>query len=1207
MKILKIKIRNINSLKGTQVVDFTETPLSEAAIFAVTGDTGAGKTTILDAVTLALYGEVPRKCKPEEMMTHGTAELLAETEFEAEGEKYRAVFSLSRAYKKADGKPGSPKRYIIHLADKERIIAEKVSDVKEKIKDLTGLHFKQFCRAVMLAQGDFAFFLKADKKQRGDILERATDTEIYSQISKAAYERAKIENEIYERKAAELQAVQSLAPEELEALRSEIAGHKKEIEAINETLKSINLKIKLAEERQKNKEERKIFEERLRSAEKVLSDHAEKYQKLIKHREAVRHQPNIDFLAQKTRERARKRIEKTDLKTELEQLKVGLETVEKSAEKERQIFLATEADFNRKEPVFREAFRLENLISGDKLKLEKLRKDFREIETSKRKTEAESEKIKKHHADLLESIDAAEITIKDWEKDGYFINQKAEIQSLSEKRIALIYSIKKGEKEYKFLLNAINEKQIGIAENETRAERIDAQISEEEVLFEALKNKISRLASGKSREVLAEEIEQAEKMKISAEKIMERQADIQEIEEEFGRCQTALLKSADFLKELTQTAHQIKSESELLSQKINLSESRLSLEKERKALEDYRAGLEDEKPCPLCGSLHHPFAGKEAPKISETEKMLAGLKEQALRFERKKVEIKEKYKFEKQQKTETEELLPELQKKLQTGNQFIENELINLPVTLAEIKEFIENIKQKINRNRDLDKALAGCEKEENRLRTVLSESRHRADLLRQQIEADKAFAADKKKSSAAKNEEIEAAKAELSLRSKELSTYPIGSLLCVDFEAEKVREDYLEKMKWLENAEAQSRAYKEEEKVLNKEAGEIHLSLDRLTTEYDRKVTEGKKIRENIESQNTDLQKVTEGIPAKNFYENHKSAVENVRKKAGILTENMHRSRQKISRISADFESLKKQISALDSEISEHGKAVELAVEKSGLESVSELRSAILSENTATEIDKTQKKLENIVLTDRSSLTQNRGKMQFLDTQITFLESAADLTLLLNKKEEQRSNLQLKTGGLEQKYVSFEEAEKRTSGLRTELETGRKTAGKWNKLKELIGSADGDKFKVFAQSLSLQRLTDLANRHLKKLNKRYEIRPGNPEQLDIEMIDTYQADNIRSVKTLSGGESFLVSLALALGLSDLASQRANIRSLFIDEGFGTLDAQALETAAAALDSLQASGKTVGVISHVETLKERIRNRIHVQKVSGGFSKIEIL
>src|SRR5690606_8411420 len=113
-------------------------------------------------------------------------------------------------------------------------------------------------------------------------------------------------------------------------------------------------------------------------------------------------------------------------------------------------------------------------------------------------------------------------------------------------------------------------------------------------------------------------------------------------------------------------------------------------------------------------------------------------------------------------------------------------------------------------------------------------------------------------------------------------------------------------------------------------------------------------------------------------------------------------------------------------------------------------------------------------------------------------------------------------------------------------------------------------------------------------------------EDLKLEIIDIYQADAIRPMSTLSGGESFLVSLALALGLSDLASRKTQINSLFIDEGFGTLDEETLDIAISTLENLQANGKTIGIISHVEALKERIATQIQISKQPGGSSKIKI-
>lgn len=162
----------------------------------------------------------------------------------------------------------------------------------------------------------------------------------------------------------------------------------------------------------------------------------------------------------------------------------------------------------------------------------------------------------------------------------------------------------------------------------------------------------------------------------------------------------------------------------------------------------------------------------------------------------------------------------------------------------------------------------------------------------------------------------------------------------------------------------------------------------------------------------------------------------------------------------------------------------------------------------------------------------------------------------------------------------------------------------RWEKLNQLIGSHDGKKFRLFAQGITFDLLISHANKHLQRLNNRYILIRTDSGQLDMSVVDTYQAGEIRSTKNLSGGESFIVSLALALGLSDMASNNVRVDSLFLDEGFGTLDNESLEIALEALISLQRDGKLIGIISHVSALKERISTQIVVEKKSGGLSSL---
>ncbi|KFI23502.1 AAA family ATPase [Nitrosococcus oceani] len=171
-------------------------------------------------------------------------------------------------------------------------------------------------------------------------------------------------------------------------------------------------------------------------------------------------------------------------------------------------------------------------------------------------------------------------------------------------------------------------------------------------------------------------------------------------------------------------------------------------------------------------------------------------------------------------------------------------------------------------------------------------------------------------------------------------------------------------------------------------------------------------------------------------------------------------------------------------------------------------------------------------------------------------------------------------------------------------IEAQKKECRRWKNLHELIGSADGKKYRNFAQGLTFEVMVGHANRQLRKMTDRYLLVRDEAQPLELNVVDNYQAGEIRSTKNLSGGESFIVSLSLALGLSHMASKNVRVDSLFLDEGFGTLDEEALDTALEALAGLQQDGKLIGIISHVPALKERISSQIQVTPQTGGRSKI---
>ncbi|MEQ1751429.1 MAG: SbcC/MukB-like Walker B domain-containing protein, partial [Prosthecobacter sp.] len=268
-------------------------------------------------------------------------------------------------------------------------------------------------------------------------------------------------------------------------------------------------------------------------------------------------------------------------------------------------------------------------------------------------------------------------------------------------------------------------------------------------------------------------------------------------------------------------------------------------------------------------------------------------------------------------------------------------------------------------------------------------------------------------------------------------------------------------------------------------------------------------------------------------------------------------------------------------------------------------------------------------VLTAEKALRESETKLNILQTQIAAtkakleqlevrrvpfegqavlnVEALSELEAKAKQLNDAFATKRTEVGSLEQQVKNDDEARKRREAGDAELQAAEVESLRWGRLKELIGSADGAKFSRFAQSLTLRQLIGLANEHLKVLAERYRLMAAPGDELDLRIVDLYQANVDRPMESLSGGESFLASLALALGLSELASRHHPIDSLFIDEGFGTLDSETLEVALSALENLRSRGKTIGLISHVDLLKERLTTQVLVVRGAGGTSRIEVV
>jgi exonuclease SbcC len=316
------------------------------------------------------------------------------------------------------------------------------------------------------------------------------------------------------------------------------------------------------------------------------------------------------------------------------------------------------------------------------------------------------------------------------------------------------------------------------------------------------------------------------------------------------------------------------------------------------------------------------------------------------------------------------------------------------------------------------------------------------------------------------------------------------------------------------------------------------------------------------------------------------------------------NKAQQKLNSIKANISSLKQRIENRVSELKQLESEFVSHLRSAGFTDEKHLIEARL---TISEKDKLKLKAKNLDDRQTDMMVRQKDRESRLSIELAKGITDSELKDLEPQFKELEENLKLlrdSIARLKHQLVENTAAKERIKGKQASIEAQQKECHRWEKLHGLIGSSDGKKYRNFAQGLTFELMVSHANRQLEKMTDRYLLARDKDQPLQLNVMDNYQAGEIRSTKNLSGGESFIVSLALALGLSKMASRKVRVDSLFLDEGFGTLDDEALETALETLSGLNQDGKLIGVISHVSALKDRISTQISINPLSGGKSAI---
>ena len=324
MLIRKIKLQNLHSIRDLVEIDFTKSPLVDTGLFAIIGDTGAGKTTILDAVTLALYGDVCRKSDARETLSYGAEEGMAECEFEANGRRFLAQWRGRQTKSKKPGQDKKAERSVAEWEEKSgefHIVAErKVREVNQFIEEITGLDFPRFTRSVMLAQGDFAAFLKANEKERSDLLERITGTEIYSDLSKAALERKNLEKITLDSLTEKRDALKILSKEELKEKKALLKQKQKEHKSLKANIDIKNAALNWLQQIEKLKRQQYTVNHSIEQLNREKDQAKYDLTHLLQHRKTLPLHPTLARIDDKEKEIASIRSDLKKLTTDIEVL-----------------------------------------------------------------------------------------------------------------------------------------------------------------------------------------------------------------------------------------------------------------------------------------------------------------------------------------------------------------------------------------------------------------------------------------------------------------------------------------------------------------------------------------------------------------------------------------------------------------------------------------------------------------------------------------------------------------------------------------------------------------------------------------------------------------------------------------------------------------------------------------------------------------------
>ena len=1216
MRIHQIRFQNLNSLTGEWSIDLSDPAYLSDGIFAITGPTGAGKTTILDAICLALYGRTPRlasvNSNSNEIMSRHTGSCYAEITYETREGQYRCHWSQQRARKKPDGNLQAHKHEIVD-ARTGQVLENKIRDVAARVEEITGMNFNQFTRAMLLAQGAFAAFLQASADERAPILESITGTEIYSEISRKVHERSREEKNRLEVLQAETTGLKLLTASEEEQLQEE-------------------LQLKITREKEQQQQlatmrESLTWLEKLNELESEIKNIDQQWQEYLQRQAAF--QPDQVRL-QKARQASVldvtyanlsnvRQLQNDDM-TSLIKVRQDLPGLEDALQKAVQAWQETDSKLQEFKVLRRSEGETAKRVREIDLLIRQLQQQMEEIQSAIAADELECSDLQtkiteqqKNLQDMLKTLNEIEKYRLDNSHDAGLVANLTGITRSFNQLMDLTAALKNKQAEWQtneedLRLLTISQQEIAVACENNRATM--------EEQYRVLKNNQDSLNVSLQGHQLSWWHKKLDDYRYEKNRL----AELKQILTKISQLDSELVNNRRLAEQLEQQQQQLITKIKAGEEKAaNLEREAAHLETQARLLnrihnlEEERSRLEDGKACPLCGSIEHPFASENVPQLDETEQNLQAarqlLKKVVQEVQQEKIEL-----------AKMNNRLEHTLKAMLDTEQFRQNEtgLLNVVMaelslqlseenTIAEIESLLLINEQNINEYNEKIIVMETLQEGIKELSAVYDEAQAVFKQTESQLQQINWQQEQARKDNERLQLEYRNIKSEvLNLQAavlQELTPYGISELP-LDGLPEIIAALRQRKDLWEYNQSESLRL----EKDISAAQNELDIKQFRLQT------------GENaVQSNQIRLDGLREQCQVQREFRfelyadrNPDREEERLDKEINIAEDNVNQAREYMEELKLHLNHLQEQEKKLCDDVQKRSLKLQAKekdfiarLQQTGFNEEESYLSACLPEDEQESLSRQMEQLEKEKTGLQTRLADRQGKLQQeKDKQITD-QSYEVLQVNLPIAEQELNDLQDSIRDNRRTLEENDNTRKQMQEHLKKIETQKEQLHGWQVLHDLIGSADGKKYRNFAQGLSFDIMINHANRQLQKMSDRYRLVRSYDQNLELNVIDHYQAGEIRSTANLSGGESFLVSLALALGLSNMASHKVSVDSLFLDEGFGALDEDTLDTALNTLAGLQQDGKLIGVISHVPALKERISTQIQVISQAGGRSILQ--